>query len=252
MADIVTGTVTGMVDVSGLVRDSADIRREQALESGDVRRDVVREAFAVANQVHQASDVGQRDSAFNASVAARDASFHGAEAARDASAYYIADVATQNQLAKEMTRSQAWTEAKVDAGFIKVAGDTQLAAAISQGITKLEAARSNGLNGLAHAALGLQIAEQGALTRSLLQANTIADLREKAEERYMKIVELEGDRKHCDRDYDRLNTSIQHSQFQNLQTQLQMMNSDLQTTKQGVVNFGSGTATGGAISSNHA
>jgi hypothetical protein len=252
MAEIVTGTVTGILDTSGLVRDSADIRREMALESGDVRRDVVREAFAVANQVHQASDVGQRDASFNASVAARDASFHGAEAARDASAYYIADVATQNQLAKEMTRSQAWTEAKVDAGFIKVAGDTQLAAAISQGITKLEAARSNGLNGLAHAALGLQISEQGAATRSLIQANAIADLREKAEERYMKIVELEGDRKHCDRDYRGLERSMQQNQWASLQNQMQNFNSDLQTTKQGVINFGSGTATGGAISSNHA
>lgn len=252
MADIVTGTVTGMVDVSGLVRDSADIRRETALEAGEVRRDVVREAFAVANQVHAASDVGQRDAAYNASVGQRDSAFNSAEAARDASNYFIADVAQQTQLGKEITRSQAWTEAKIDAGFIKVAGDTQLAAAISQGVTKLEAARTNGAMALQHGVLTLQVAEQGALTRSMLQANVIADLRAKSEERYMKIVELEGDRKHCDRDYDRLNQSIQHSQFQNFQTQLQLMNSDIQATRQGVINFGSGTATGGAISSNHA
>ena len=241
MADIVTGTVSGMVDVSGLVRDSADIRRETALEAGDVRRDVAAEAHAITNDAHR-----------NADSAARDASMNAIAAGRDAAAYYIADVAAQNQFATASARSQAWTEAKVDAGFIKVAGDTALQGAIINGHVALEAARSNGLNSLAHAALGLQIAQEAAATRTLMQAQEIANLREKAEERYMKLVELEGDRKNCERNYHNLDRSMQQNQWASLQSQLQMFNSDLQNTKQAVNNFGSGTANGGAITSNHA
>lgn len=230
MADIVTGTVSGLVDVSDLVRDSADIRREAALEAGDIRRDVAKEAWHTSDIVNAASNVGQRD----------------------ASAYYIAEVAAATQTAKEIARSQAWTEAKIDSGFAKVAGDTALATAISNGITQLESARAQGANALQHAVLALQISNEGNTTRALINAGRIDELRDTSSERYSKIIELEGDRKHCDRDYDRLSHSMQQNQWASLQSQLQMMNSDLQTTKQGVVNFGSGTATGGAISSNHA
>jgi hypothetical protein len=241
MSNIVTGSVTGLVDTSDLVRDAATIRRELALETGDVRRDVAKESHHVTDDAHR-----------NADSAARDASANAIAAGRDAAAYYIADVAAQTQFAKDTARSQAWTEAKIDSGFIKVAGDTALSGAITNGHVALEAARSNGINGLAHAALGLQIAHEAAATRSMLQAQEIANLREKAEERYMKIVELEGDRKHCDRDYQRLDRSMQQNQWASLQSQLQMFGSDLQNTKQAVNNFGSGTATGGVISSNHA
>lgn len=210
MSDIVTGTVTGMVDTSGLVRDHADIRRE-----------VASEAHHVTDSISAASNLGQRD----------------------ASAYFIAETQAATQTAKEIARSQAWTEAKVDAGFVKVAGDTALASQIVQGSIGLEAERTRGAMALQHGVLTLQIANDGAATRALLQANTIADLRAKAEERYAEILELKSDRRHHDRDCDHLRNSLQQNQFASLQSQLQAMNSDIQVARQGVVNLGTMTGT---------
>lgn len=214
MADIVTGTVSGMVDVSGLVRDAADIRRETALEAGDVRRDIQAESHRVSE-----------------------------EASRDASNYFVAETLAATQSAKEIARSQAWTEAKVDAGFAKVAGDTALASQIVQGSVALESERTRGAMALQHGIIALQIAQDGNATRAMLQAQLIDQLRNTSTERYTKIIEMEGDRKHCDRDYDNLRNSMQQNQMLALQNQLAMMNSDLQTAKQGVVNLGTMTGT---------
>jgi hypothetical protein len=224
MADIVTGTVSGIVDTSGLVRDLADIRRETALEAGDVRRDVVKEAYHVADVVNSASNVGQRD----------------------ASNYYIAEAAAATQTAKEIARSQAWVEAKVDANFAATTGQINLSTAIATGVTQLEAAKTLGALSLQHAIMQAQIAQEASATRHLIQANRIDELRDTSGERYSKIVELEGDRRDCERNYHNLDRSFQQNQWATMQNQLQMMNSDLQATKQSVVNVGAGTATGGA------
>src|ERR1035437_8958150 len=228
MADIITGTVSGMVDTSQLVRDTANLRRETALEAGDIRRDVVKESRHVSDGVNVASNVGQRD----------------------ASNYYIAETAASNQTAKEAAKERAWIEAGMNAGFVKSAGDIALSAAIINGNVALEAAKSNGVNSLAHAALALQIAQEANSTRALMQANRIDELRDSASDRYAKIVDIEGDKRDCDRNYDNLSRSLQQNQWASMQNQLQMLSSDLQSTKQSVISFGAGSATGGATTSN--
>jgi hypothetical protein len=228
MAEIVTGTVTGIVDTSGLTRDIADVRRETALEAGDIRRDVANEGRHTSDVVNSASNVGQRD----------------------ASSFFIAEQLSATQTAKEIARSQAWTEAKIDANFQATTGQINLASAVTSGVTQLEAAKLQGAMALQHGVLTLQIAQDGATTRALINGARIDELRDVAANRYTKIVELEGDRKHCDRDYDRLSHSMQQNQWASLQNQLQAMNSDLQSTRQSVISFGTGSATGGATTSN--
>lgn len=228
MADIITGTVSGMVDTSNLVRDTADLRREVALETGDVRREVVKEGRHTSDVVNAASVVGQRD----------------------ASSYYIAETAAATQNAKEVARSQAWTEAKIDANYQATTGQINLSTAINTGITQLEASKLQSSTALGHAALALQIANDGAATRSLMQHNQIDDLNRGMLERNALIVELQGDRRDCERNYNNLSHSMQQNQWASLQSQLQAFNSDLQTTKNSVTNFGSGVATGGATTSN--
>lgn len=205
MAEIVTGTVTGIVDTAALVRDHSDIRC-----------DISNAAHHVNDAISAASNLGQRD----------------------ASAYYIAETQASTQTAKEIARSQAWTEAKVDAGFIKVAGDTALASQVVQGHIAIEAERTRGAMALQHGVLTLQIATDGNATRALMQANVIADLREKAEERHAEILELRGHNRHLEHDCGHLHNSLQANQFSSLQNQLQMMNSDLQAARQGVINLG--------------
>jgi hypothetical protein len=214
MSEIVTGTVTGIVDTSGITRDIADARRETALEAGDVRRDIQAESHRVSE-----------------------------EASRDASNFYIAETAAQTQTAKEIARSQAWTEAKIDAGFVKVAGDTALASQIVQGSIALQGEVTRGAMALQHGVLTLQIANEANATRALIQANLIDDLRAKSEERNNVIIEMRGDHRHLERECGNLRHSMQANQFASLQTQLQMMGSDLQAARQGVVNLGTMTGT---------
>jgi L-amino acid N-acyltransferase YncA len=220
MSDIVTGTVSGMVDTSTLTRDIADVRRETALESGNIRRDVALESHRVSE-----------------------------EASRDASNFFIAETAAANQTAKEQAYATASTDAKVIAGFASVSKEASLQAAIAQVAASLESSKVASAIALGQHNLSTQIAAEGNATRALLQATEIANLRSTATERYSKLIELEADRKHSDREYDRLNNSLQQNQFASLQSQLQAMNSDLQTTKQGVVNFGSMGAGAGTQSS---
>jgi hypothetical protein len=192
MADIVTGTVSGMVDTSGVTRDVADVRRELALES------------------HRVSE----------------------EAGRDASNYFIANTLAETQTAKEIARSQAWTEAKVDANFAATTGQINLATAITNGHVSLEAARTN----------AVVLASQATIT-ALMNATRIDELRDQSADRNAKLIELEGDARYNAR-------LVQQNQFMALQTQIQLMNSEVQATKQSVVNIGAGTATGGAQSQN--
>lgn len=227
MADIVTGTVTGMVDTSALVRDTADIRRETALEAGDIRRDVAKEAHDLSDEVRSSSYQLHRDLDSSATAAAS-----------DAVKYFIASTQAATQSAKEAATAAAFNEAKIESGFIKSAGDAALATQIMQGSIGLEAERTRGAMALQHGVLTLQIAQDGNATRALIQANEIASLRDKSAERYAKIVELEGDRRHSER-------SMQQNQWASFQNQLQALNSDIQTTKQGVVNFGSMAAGAG-------
>jgi sulfur transfer complex TusBCD TusB component (DsrH family) len=51
MADIVTGTVTGQLDISDLLRATGDIRREQEAIGSNIRRETAKEASDVTDAV---------------------------------------------------------------------------------------------------------------------------------------------------------------------------------------------------------
>ena len=50
MADIVTGTVSGLVDLHTITDGISDVRREAASETGDVRRDIQNSLFHASQE----------------------------------------------------------------------------------------------------------------------------------------------------------------------------------------------------------
>ena len=220
MADIVTGTVSGQLDVTSLLEGQADIRRETALETGDIRRDVAQQAFNVSTDITSGIDRSMAND----------------------TAYFIAGTAAATQTAKEITRSQAWTEAKIDAGFAKVAGDTALASAIINGNVALEAAKVQGALALQSAMLGQQVMVDGGATRALLNEMQSRDHNRALIERNAALVEALGDARHS-------HSGLQNAQFAAVTSQLNAFQSQLQETRQGINNFGSMAAGAGTQTS---
>ena len=239
MADIVTGTVSGQLDTSGIqasfgdVRreqavDVADIRREAALEAGDVRRDAAKDSADVRRETakeasdtrtasaRQAFDVNDRVGTEADRVVAQD------------TAYFIA---AQSQNFSNATALAA-LKASTDASFLKTQSDIQLAgmqtaaAATLAGFTAsaaaaLEGAKSAAAAALGQALIGSAITADGNSTRALINSLKIDDLNRAMVERNSEAVELRND-----------------MQYARLAGQINMVHSQVQDTRAGMVNFG--------------
>jgi hypothetical protein len=212
--------------------ESANIRRETAFEAGDVRRDVAKEAS---------------DTRLAGAKSAYDLQYSvGNEADRvtaQDTAYFIASTAANTQIAKELTRSQAWTEAKIDAGFVKVAGDQALASAIVNGNVALEAAKTQGALALQSAMLGQQVIQDGNATRALMHELHRHDENRALIERNAALVEAHSDARFW-------RHGAQNAQFAAVTSQVNALASQFQETRQGMVNFGTQTGVGQTSTSN--
>jgi hypothetical protein len=140
MSDIVTGTVTGQVDLSQVLRGQADIRREVGQDSGDIRREQAKEASDTRTEV-----VSNVDRAL----------------AQD-TAYFIAG---QSQSFSNATALAALT-ATTNSNFNQTLAAIQLAASQASAATQL-----------GQAMIGQQIVADGNATRALINAQTIDELR---------------------------------------------------------------------------
>jgi len=162
MSDIVTGTVTGQVDLSQVLRGEADIRRELGQDTADIRREVAADASNIRRE--QASESSDTRSAVKQSgwdVADRINETSTRITAQD-TAYFIAG---QSQNFSNATALAALT-ATTNSNF------NQTLAAI-----QLSAAQSQAANQLAQALLGQQLVADGAQTRALINQQTIDALR---------------------------------------------------------------------------
>jgi hypothetical protein len=220
MADIVTGTVSGQLDITSLLQDNADIRRETAKEASDVRTLTAQSAYNVSDAAGNNAD----------RIVAND------------TALFIANTAARTQSDKEVARSQAWMEASMNAGFVKIAGDQALSTAVLNGTIALEAAKLDGKVALGHALLGQQIINDGAATRALINDNRFGDQNRMLIERQAALLEAHGDARHWQHGYG-------VSQNAALVSQINALGSQLQETRQGINNFGSMAAGAGTQTS---
>jgi len=140
MADIVTGTVTGQVDESAVLREIANSRRENATYAADIRREAAVNEGVTSMNVKDATDTIKDQG----------------------TAFYIAAQQTNFSNATALAALTAGTNAQFTA--------TQTAIELAQAANATATA-------LAASATQASVAAEGEKTRSLIQAQKIEDLR---------------------------------------------------------------------------
>jgi hypothetical protein len=163
MADIVTGTVTGQLDVSQLLMGQADIRREAEQIGANIRRENASEAGSVVDAVKTA---GWANSDRTGSEADR-------VVAQD-TAYFIASQAQSFANATALAALKAGT----DMQFANTLAAINSAALTGQAATALEGAKTAAAAALGQALIGQQIVADGNQTRALMNSTTVDELRQ--------------------------------------------------------------------------
>jgi hypothetical protein len=255
MADIVTGTVTGQLDTTGLTQDHADIRRENAQSEANTRRDVAFEGGQNRATTLSASGDARREQAeIGAAGAYQNATQHGGivdavktsgwansdrtgtEADRvvgQSTAYFIAQ--QQNDFSN--ATAVAALKAGADMQFANTMAAIAAAAQSGQAATALEGAKTAAAAALGQAMIGQQIVADGMSTRALINELKMDTLNRELIERNAALVECRSNGSYWQQAHGQ-------SQFAQLNSQLQAFQSQLQETRQGLVNFG--TMSGGA------
>ena len=173
MADIVTGTVTGQVDESQLLRgqadqryetamNAADIRREQAMDAGTIRREQAVESAVVSANV--------KESGWQAINKISDATDRVTD---QDTAYFIAGQAVNFQNATALAALTASNNANFNQTFAAI----QLAAQQTTAAAQLAGQVSASAAALAAAQTQHMIVGDGNVTRALINSQTIDELR---------------------------------------------------------------------------
>ncbi len=225
---------------SALIAQHSDIRREQAAGFGDTKfaiaassestnRDILTSTHNVQEKVDEAADkIQQRATDFYLSQQARDF-----DTARD-----VSSLRAQSDLSSQ-----------------KLAADILLAGERSAAAAALEAARTAGSLALGHAQLSKeiaeskydisrQVAEDGDATRALI--NTL-----KTDELNRLLIERNTDVNHFRHGYWDAVGGANNAQFASVASQLNAFQSQLQETRQGMVNFGTMAGVGQSSTNNN-
>lgn len=216
MADIITGTTTGFVNnmPDSTLNAVSDVRREAAEHTNEIVKEGLKGDYATQGAIKDARfDVNSR-----ISEASRDNDNRFFDTGRD-----LADIRAQI-----VSGQQAMV-----AGFLGASKDAEINALKTQ----VELAKQSTY-------LSDKIDEGNERTRALIN-----DLRDRELNRYLiernaEIVEERHGRRHWRGAYDQ-------GQWQALNSQLQAFQSQLQETRQGMVNFGTMAGVGQTSTSNN-
>jgi hypothetical protein len=227
MADIVTGTVTGQVDESQLLRGQSDIRREQENIGADIRRETAKEASDLTDTVKTAGWANSDRTGTEADrIVAQD------------TAYFIAG---QSQSFSNATALAA-LKAATDTNFNQTLAAIQLAATQTAAAATLAGSKAEASAALGQALIGQQIVNDGNATRGLINELKMAELNRMLVERNAEIVENRGDSRYWNGKYNQF-------QSESLSSQVQALHSQFQQATQGTVNFGTMSGNAGRNSS---
>ena len=151
MADIVTGTVTGQVDESAVLRDIGTLRREQAVGVMDVNSHVKDSGW---QNLDKTATVGDR-------------------VTDQGTAYFISSQNINFANATALAALKAGTDANFNATLAAI----QLTAANNVAAIQLSEAKNAAASALAAAATQAIVTADGNATRSLINSQTIDELR---------------------------------------------------------------------------
>jgi hypothetical protein len=238
MAEIITGTTTGFVNTETLQRDHGDIRREVGAAACDINKNVSFEGqenvMATKDSRHDiiSATEAQADRLSFQTAAESDRIVDRVIESRDVMNSRFFDIGRETADLKAQIIAQ---QQQMVAGFMSVSKDTELAALKTQ----LDAAKNTSY-------LSDKIERDGEKTRNLINDLKYHDLNRGLVERNTALVECEADRRHWRHYADQSQFAAQWAQ---LQSQVQAFQSQLQETRQGLVNFGSMNGNAGQQSS---
>lgn len=228
MADTNDTTMQDLGDIKfKIAQAEAQIRRDLAGESAYMRRDIAKDTAEVNSNV--------KDAAWNVTGHVVNSTDRITD---QDTAYYIS---AQNQAYQTATALAALT-AGTNAQFAATQAAIELQGAVGQAATALAAAQNASASQLASALLGQQILQDGEKTRTLVNQLNTESLNRKLIEQNAALVESRGDARGLER-------SFNQSQFQLVSSQMQNFQSQLQETRQGLVNFGTMAAGAGTQTS---
>jgi hypothetical protein len=216
MADIVTGSVTGQLDVTSLIEGHSDIRRESAHQSADIRRENAKEASDVIDQIKTSAWANSDRTGTEADrVVAQE------------TAYFIAGQSQNFSNATALAALKAGT----DMQFANTLAAINSSAQQGQAATALEGAKNAAATALGQANITNAIATDGNATRSLINSLKMDELNRVLAERQAEIIEYRGDSRHY-RD------GVSNLQSAALSNQINALHSQFQAATQKTVNFG--------------
>jgi hypothetical protein len=228
MADLVTGTVTGQLDISELVRDNSDVRREQAEIGANIRRETAKEASDLLDGVKTAGWANSDRTGTEADrVVAQD------------TAYFIA---AQSQNFSNATALAA-LKAGTDMQFANTLAAVNASAQAGQAATALEGAKNAAAVALGQALISQAIVNDGSATRALLNTLKMEELNRTLAERQAEIIEQRGDSRHY-------KDNLANMQANTLSSQINALHSQFQAATQKTVNFGTMGANTNASTNN--
>ncbi len=231
------------VDTNMLQMEHADIRREAAEHRASILQETMK-GFDRVNADVLKSAWSNADTTKDARHdVLREVDRQGDRLDGQATAYFIA--AQQN--ANESARDLASLKVLTDANAARTSNEIAASIAASASATALESQKVATAVALGQATLSKEIFADGQKTRDLINDLKYHDLNRALVERNTELVEERFGRRHY---RDRWNDSQFQGQWAALQNQIQAFQSQLQETRQGMVNFGTMAGVGQNSSTN--
>ena len=255
MADIITGTTTGVVDTSTLQGEHADIRREAAEHRATIQLENMKGFDRVNADVLRGTNETVKEGlkeSFNIRGDVKDTRhdiMREVDRSADrldsqATAFYIAGQQNANEAARDLASLKTLTDANAARFSVEMALNIEKVGAASA----LQAEKLGTAVALGQSTLSKEIFADGQKTRDLINDLKYHDLNRALVERNAELVEEREARRHWRHHADQ---NQYQGQWAQLQSQIQAFQSQLQETRQGMVNFGTMAGVGQTSSANN-
>jgi hypothetical protein len=214
-------------------RQAFDLSRQMGADTNEIVKEGLKESYAARGDTKDARyDLASRIGDAADRITGLDTQ------------YYIASQQNANEAARDLASLKVLT----DANMARTTSEIQAAIAAGAAATALESQKVATAVALGQATLSKEIFADGQKTRDLVNDLKYHDLNRALVERNAELVEEREARRHWRHHAD---TNQNQGQWAALQSQLQAFQSQLQETRQGMVNFGTMAGVGQSSTSNN-
>lgn len=221
------------VDTYTLASQHCDIRREAAEHTSEIIKEGVKESFEIRGDV--------KDSRYDV---LKEVDRQADRLDNQATQFYIAGQANANESARDLAGLKTLTDANASRFSVEIALSIEKTSAAAA----LAAEKIASAVALGQSTISKEIFYDGQKTRDLINDLKYHDLNRALVERNAELVEEREGRRHWRHAADQ---NQHQGQWASLQSQIQAFASQLQETRQGMVNFGTMSGVGQTSTNNN-